>query len=120
MAWNSSGTPVKWRLLKSKLRVRVHVGHSTASTSSRGWRELVCAQGSCELLFLFEHSGETFLFPPRPSLNEGETEGYVKLTVEEIAVKRSQHFFLPECFSFPVLPLMLAFSRHLDPQKTFY
>lgn len=63
-----------------------------------------------------------FLFsPPRPSLNEGETEGYVKLTAEEIAVKRSQHFFfLPECFSSPLLPVVVAFRRHLDPQKTFY
>lgn len=38
----------------------------------------------------------------RRSLNEGETGGYVKLTAEEIAVKRSQRFvFLPECFSSP-------------------
>lgn len=60
-------------------------------------------------------------FFPRPPLNEGETEGYVKLTAEEIAVKRSQHFFfLPECFSSPVLPVVVAFSRHPDPQKTFY
>lgn len=62
-----------------------------------------------------------FFFPSRPSLNEGETEGYVELTAEEIAVKRSQHFFfLPECFSSPVLPVVVAFSRHLDLQKTFY
>lgn len=66
--------------------------------------ELLCAQESCKIFFLFEHSGEVFFFfSPRPPLNEGETEGYVKLTAEEIAVRRSQHFFfLPECFSSPV------------------
>lgn len=67
------------------------------------------------------HAAEACFFFPRPPLNEGETEGYVKLTAEEIAVKRSQHFFfLPECFSSPVLPVVVAFSRHPDPQKTFY
>lgn len=35
------------------------------------------------------------------SVNKGETEGYVKLTAEEIAVKRFTFFFLPGCF-FPV------------------
>lgn len=84
--------------------------------------ELVCARESCRIFFLFTRSGGlVFFFFPRPPLNEGETEGYVKLTAEEIAVKRSQHFFfLPECFSSPVLPVVVAFSRHPDPQKTFY
>lgn len=50
------------------------------------------------------------------SLNKGETEGYEKLTAEEIAVKRSLHF----SFSPLYLPVLLAFSRHLDFQKTFY
>lgn len=54
------------------------------------------------------------------SLNEGETKGYVKMTDEEIAVKRSLRFsFPPRLFLFSCI-VLLAFSWHLDFQKTFY
>lgn len=54
-----------------------------------------------------------FFFHP---VNKGETEGYVELTAEEIAVKRSLHFSFCSAVFFPVLPVLLAFSRHLNFQ----
>lgn len=41
-------------------------------------------------------------FPPDSSLSMGETEGYVKLTAEEIAVKGSQHFSFSLPLFFPL------------------
>lgn len=54
-----------------------------------------------------------FFFHP---VNKGETEGYVELTAEEIAVKRSLHFSFCSAVFFPVLTVLLAFSRHLNFQ----
>lgn len=70
-------------------------------------------------IFLFNAAVQCFFFHSL-SVYKGETEGYVKLTAEEIAVKRFTFFFFPGCFFPPVLPVLLAFSRHLDFQKTFY
>lgn len=42
--------------------------------------------------FLMRLYGVFFSFFHNLSVNEGETEGYVKLTAKEIAVKRSLHF----------------------------
>lgn len=67
--------------------------------------------------FLFRY---VLCFFSTVSLNMGEAEGYVKLTAMEIAVKRSLHFSFSQQFLSSVLPLLLAFSRHLDFQKTFY
>lgn len=62
--------------------------------------------GRCERFFsLNVAEGFFFFFLPRLPLNKGETQGYAKLTAEEIAVKRSQHFFflLPRLFFFPCI-----------------
>lgn len=42
------------------------------------------------------------------SLNKGETEGYVKLTAEEIAVKRSLHFSFSPTVFFPCIASVIG------------
>lgn len=90
-----------------------HRAHELVNTQDRAF--------SCgRKIFLF--NTVFFFFLTVLSVNEGETEGYVKLTAEEIAVKRSLRFsFSPTavCF-FPALQVLLAFSWHLEFQKTFY
>lgn len=55
----------------------------------------------CGLKILLFNAGVPFFFHSL-SLNKGETEGYAKLTAEEIAVKRSLHFsFSPTVFFSP-------------------
>lgn len=70
--------------------------------------------------FFFLMHPYSFFFFNSLSLNKGETVVYVKLTAEEIAVKRSLHFSFSLTVFSPVLPVLLAFSRHLDFQKIFY
>lgn len=104
------------------LYISLHVLHRLPLRHHRV-RELICTQDGA-----FSAVGRFFFlmqayrgFFHSLSLNKGETEGYAKLTAEEIAVKRSLHFsFSPTVFFSPVLPVLLAFSRHLDFQKTFY
>lgn len=115
---------MRWLLYRNPkclLRVCVYVYATVLRALPVRVGELVRAREYRAGYFSSLNAAKAWFFSPRPPLNEGETEGYVKLTAEEIAVKRSQHFFfLQECFSSPVLPVVVAFSRHPDPQKTFY
>lgn len=101
-------------VLSSRVLQRLPLRHHRVHELIHAGSSIFCTRN----IFLFNAAVQFFFHSL--SVNKGEMEGYVELTAEEIAVKRSLHFsFSPSVFFLCYWPLVgiWIFKRHFIRQS---